>query len=566
MPNTDDAAKPTATPRGLIVPPADGARSSRALLLLGLGLWLVLAAIWWVRLVGTPAAHAALLPAQPAQPDQSTQSAPTPTLLPCISYAPFRREGHTPFDPNLRLTAEALREDLSRLAPLTRCVRLYGVSHGLDQVPAIAAELGLKVAVGAWISRDAAANEMELERALELARRYPDVVRAVIVGNEVLLRRELTPGQLATLLQRARAGSGGVPVTYADVWEFWLRDAQVLKPHVDFIGIHVLPYWEDDPTGLDAAAAHLVDVVDRLQRELAPLPIWVAETGWPVRGRQRGPALPGLMEQARWLAALQALHRERGIDFNFIEGFDQPWKRQLEGVMGGAWGILNAQGEPRSGNRLRSAWGDPEALAGLLGLMGGAFAGALLTWRQARRQRVMNALGLSLVTGLMAHHLWAWIDWPRSTSEWVMGGAAPLLISLVATRLFIGGQRNRMLDTAILFTLAVGALTLCFDARYRMLPWSMVAAAAVLAWWPLAAEPDRPAANALDVAGCPPRRMLTWGLGLAAFALPLLEGVANGQAWGVALGWAALAAACAHGMWSAHRSGLVHRSDPAAPV
>jgi glucan 1,3-beta-glucosidase len=514
------------------------------MLLLGFSLWVVLAAIWCVRLTGEPTAHATLTAAK-ASP-----------LLPCVSYAPFRRAGHTPFDPHLRLTAEALRDDLSRLARLTGCVRLYGVSHGLDQVPAIAGELGLKVAVGAWISRDAAANETELERALELARRHPDVVRAVIVGNEVLLRRELTAQQLASLLQRARAASGGVPVTYADVWEFWLRDARVLKSHVDFISIHVLPYWEDTPTGVNAAASHLVKVIEHVRQELAPLPIWVAETGWPVRGRQRGPALPGLMEQARWLADLQALHRDRGIDFNFIEGFDQPWKRQLEGVMGGAWGLLSAEGEPRTGNRLRSSLGDPEALAGLLGLLGGASIGVILSRRKGRYTALSTALGLSLFAGLMAHHLSAWIDWPRSTAEWVMGGVTPLLMMLVATRTFSKARRNRALDAALLFALAVGALTLCFDARYRILPWSMVAAAAVLAWWPLFNEADHRSPSPLAVGWSPATRLMGLGLGVAALTLPVLEGPQNTQAWGVALGWAALAVSAVVAMIKHHHLGF----------
>jgi len=507
---------------------SSSSRSGRVTLLVGLGLWLILAVIWSVRLSGGPADQPNLSPAEGSP------------LLPCVSYAPFRRPGHTPFDPHLRLTREALRDDLSRLARISSCVRLYGVSHGLDQVPEIAGELGLKVALGAWISRDAAANEVELERVLELARRHPEVVRTVIVGNEVLLRRELTAQQLAGLLQRARTGSGGVPVTYADVWEFWLRDIEALKPHVDLIGIHVLPYWEDNPTGVGAAAAHMVDVVKHVEQAFAPLPVWVAETGWPVRGRQRGPALPGLMEQARWVADLQALHRDQGIDFNFIEGFDQPWKRQLEGVMGGAWGLLDAQGELRAGKLLRPALGDPEALAGLLGLTLGACIAMI--WSRRKGLHLLNptVMGMSLVVGLIAHHFTAWLDWPRSISEWVTGGVAPLLLVLVSARPYRKQLPNRTLDAMLLFALSVGALTLCFDARYRMLPWSLVAAAAVLAWWRLFHHSSRRVVSPLSVGSSPATRMMGVGLGVAAIALPLLEGPENIQAWGVAAGWAAL--------------------------
>ena len=127
-------------------------------------------------------------------------------------------------DAGLHIAPQAIEADLRLLRAVTGCVRTYGLDHGLDAVPAIARRLGLRVVLGAWIGRDAAANEAQLRRALDLAHEYRDVVQLLVVGNEVLLRRELAPEALAVLLARARRESP-VPVAYADVWEFWLRHA-----------------------------------------------------------------------------------------------------------------------------------------------------------------------------------------------------------------------------------------------------------------------------------------------------------------------------------------------------
>jgi glucan 1,3-beta-glucosidase len=118
-------------------PPA--ARRVAVLLLLGLVLALTLA---WAALQGRPAALPEVSGAQ----------------IPCVSYAPFRRPGDTPFDPALRIAPQAIEADLRLLKAVTGCVRIYGLDHGLDAVPAIARKLGLRVVLGAWIGRDAAAN------------------------------------------------------------------------------------------------------------------------------------------------------------------------------------------------------------------------------------------------------------------------------------------------------------------------------------------------------------------------------------------------------------------------
>jgi len=115
-------------------------------------------------------------------PDATTKSA----KMHCASYAPFRGLEH-PGDPNFRAPPERLDADLALLAKSFECVRTYTTDQGIDQVLPLARKHGLKVFVGAWIGRDPEGNAKEIARTIAAVLENPDVVRGVIVGNEVLL-------------------------------------------------------------------------------------------------------------------------------------------------------------------------------------------------------------------------------------------------------------------------------------------------------------------------------------------------------------------------------------------
>jgi exo-beta-1,3-glucanase (GH17 family) len=542
-------------------------RRAAVLCLLGLVLALILAS---AVLQGRPAALPDVAAAQ----------------LPCVSYAPFRRTGDTPFDPALRIAPEAIEADLRLLKAMTGCVRTYGLDHGLDAVPAIARRLGMRVVLGAWIGRDAAANEAQLRRALGLAREYRDVVQLLVVGNEVLLRRELAPEALAALLDRARRESP-VPVSYADVWEFWLRHGPVLREHVDLVAAHILPYWEDDPVGSEQAVDHVYAVAAQLRQNFGSTPVLVAETGWPAAGRQRGPAVPGRFEQAHFVREMLARQAAQPLQFNLIEAFDQPWKRALEGAMGGAWGLFDADGiqrVPLAGPLPP----DPRWFWLPLGAMVGAGVGTLAGLMAGGRRRKQGATGgtdllaLSvlaaagaLIAAFALLQAQALPLWSRNAWEWAAGGAA-LLLSLIcgaaaadrlAQVLQYGVDRARVgvagIFTAptatgwrllavaqfgLLFLAAVDALGLVFDARYRPLPWPVIAAPALLLS-ALAWLGDRLRAAARE------EKLLAGVCAVCAVLVAIMEGPANTQA----LLYAALLLALAGA------SGWPHRAAPDVP-
>ena len=192
--------------------------------------------------------------------------------------------------------------------------------------------------LGAWVNADPRDTEAEIRLLIETARAYPDVVRAVLVGNETLLRREVTAAQLARLIERVR-DNVPQPVSYADVWEFWLRHPEI-APAVDFLTVHLLPYWEDEPKGIDSALDEAARVHDEFVQRFAPKDILIGETGWPSQGRQRETAVPSPLNQARFIRGFVQQAEAQGWRYNLIEAFDQPWKRRSEGTVGGYWGGL----------------------------------------------------------------------------------------------------------------------------------------------------------------------------------------------------------------------------------
>lgn len=284
---------------------------------------LIIAAVWsWL---GQPVA----MPQSPLTAGEK---------LYCLSYAPFRGR-QTPLDGSTKISAAQIDDDLTRLARLTDCVRTYSNDFGLEQVPGIAARHGLKVLQGLWLSGHPDKNKLQIETAVELANRYPGTIRVIIVGNEVLLRGEMAPNELAGIMRAVKARVK-VPVTYADVWEFWLRNRNLAEV-ADFITIHILPYWEDHPIPARQAGAHVASIRSQVVAAFPGKDVIIGEVGWPSAGRMREGALPSPANQARVIQDVLALAGREKFHVNAIEAFDQPWKRALEGTVGGHWGLLD---------------------------------------------------------------------------------------------------------------------------------------------------------------------------------------------------------------------------------
>ena len=214
----------------------------------------------------------------------------------CLSYAPFRG-AQNPLVEGTRVEPWQIDEDLALAAKYTGCIRTYSVEDGRDDVLKSARRYGLKVLHGIWVSGDPERTRRQVEATIAYAKAYPDVITAIVVGNEVLLRGEMTAADLIGVIREVKAHVS-VPVTYADVWEFWLRNPDV-QSAVDFVTVHILPYWEDFPIPAVRAAAHVAAIRAKVAAAFPGKEIVIGEFGWPSAGRMREAARPSNSNQAR---------------------------------------------------------------------------------------------------------------------------------------------------------------------------------------------------------------------------------------------------------------------------
>ena len=236
------------------------------------------------------------------------------------------------------VSPEQIAEDLAELAKVSKCIRTYSIDNGLDKVPELASKVGLKVLLGVWIGRDRAKNAHLIDIAVSLAKDHPDTVTAIIVGSEVLLRGEMIVSDLREIIRSVKPRVN-VPVTYADVWEFWLRYREI-GADVDFVTIHFLPYWEDVPPRAEDAAAHVDGIRKQVVAAFPGKEILIGETGWPSHGRMRDGALASRINQARFISEILDRARRDNFRVNLFEAYDEPWKRRWEGTVGGYWGLV----------------------------------------------------------------------------------------------------------------------------------------------------------------------------------------------------------------------------------
>lgn len=415
--------------------------------------------------------------------------------LHCLSYTPFE-----PGDRNARhpsaVSPARIDQDLRALRAYTDCLRLYTPLGNTPLVMEVASREGFQILLGAWIGSDLDQNEKEIDAALALTARYPQTIRTLVVGNEVLLRREMSADRLAALIREVRERSA-VPVAYADVAHFIAFNPQVADA-AELLMIHLLPYWDDPaPPPARQAVGQVLTQYREFHQQFPHKELMLGETGWPSAGRARGPGRASRLEQARFIREFARAAQPVGIRYNLIEAIDQPWKRAAEGTVGGYWGLLDEYRRPKfSLQGPVSEWPDWPRQAAIstavcaLSLLAGLYA----------RLGVRGWAGWSAVSliGALAVVL-QWHDAQlvsRSTWDWLLAAGAALLTMVAAGHLLdllATGQRPppspliglvrrpSMLFTsragrqaafiaATLLPLAWVSLTLAFAPRHRDIP------------------------------------------------------------------------------------------------
>ena len=344
-----------------------------------------------------------------------------------LSYSPshtFTTKDHDWTSP------EHIDRDMKQLSRLTGHIRTYTVSNGMDQVPAIARRYGLTVSLGLWIDSDLDANEKEIETGIRVALANRRVIDRVFVGNEAVLRGDVTTDQLNDYIRRVRAAlPNRIKVTTAEPWSTWLLSPEIGQ-NVDLISIHLLPYWEGVP--VKGSLEFLQHAYDHVAQEFPDKPIIIGEAGWPSEGRTHRGAEASDANEAYFIRAFVQLAMVKGYDYYLIEAYDQPWKGGNEGAVGAYWGLFDAMGRPKFPftGMLRTfpEWRTYAMLAAIFTLV----LGLLILSRMPRVRQpgyiVMGCLVALVTTGLLVLIDASTLEYIEPSDIAMIGAMIPLVL------------------------------------------------------------------------------------------------------------------------------------------
>ncbi|MDP2007766.1 MAG: glycosyl hydrolase family 17 protein [Rubrivivax sp.] len=257
-----------------------------------------------------------------------------------LCFSPYL-EGQQPGD---QIPEAQIRERLQIIKPVTGWVRSFSCTDGHEQTPRIAHELGFKTLVGAWLGTDAAINERELQGVIEVARAgHADIVA---VGNEVLLREDMSEDELLACIQRVKDALPGVAVGYVDAYYLFEKHPRITAA-CDVVLTNCYPFWEGCPR--EQAVAYMQTMVARTRAAAPGKRVVISETGWPDQGSNfhgsvpsREGAMQYFVDTCRWAA-------EDGIEVFWFAAFDEAWKVGAEGDVGAFWGLWDKDGAPKFG-------------------------------------------------------------------------------------------------------------------------------------------------------------------------------------------------------------------------
>jgi exo-beta-1,3-glucanase (GH17 family) len=255
-----------------------------------------------------------------------------------ISFSPYV-EGQ---GPGTQISAAQIRERLAYIQPYVNWVRSFSCKEGNEQIPAIAAENGLKTMVGVWLDEDREQNEVELANAIEVAKAGHANILAV--GNEVLLRGELSEDELIDYINRVKHAVPGVPVGYVDAY-FEFVDHPRVTEACDVLLANCYPFWEGCPA--EHALLYMKEMYRRVVNVANGKKVIISETGWPNVGTATKGSVPSFENAIKYFIDTYQWAEQDGIEIFYFSSFDETWKVDAEGDVGAYWGLWDKDGKPK---------------------------------------------------------------------------------------------------------------------------------------------------------------------------------------------------------------------------
>jgi glycoside/pentoside/hexuronide:cation symporter, GPH family len=253
-----------------------------------------------------------------------------------ISFSPYL-EGQ---GPGTRIDESQIGDRLGIIAPYVSWVRSFSCTDGNEATPRLARNSGLKTMVGIWLASDHEKNEAEIENAIQVAR--AGLADVVAVGNEVLLRGDLSEDELIDYIRRVKRAVPGVPVGYADAY-FKFVDHPRVTEACDVILANCYPFWEG--CAAEYATLYVKDMYRRARQAANGKKVIISETGWPNIGSSVGAAVPSEANAIRYFLNICEWAEAEGIEMFYFSSFDETWKIRDEGDVGAFWGLWDKDGQ-----------------------------------------------------------------------------------------------------------------------------------------------------------------------------------------------------------------------------
>mgnify|MGYP001814767166 CR=1 FL=1 len=255
-----------------------------------------------------------------------------------LSFSPYI-EGQSP---GTIIEDAQIRQRLAIIQPHVRWIRSFSCTEGHELVPGIAKDMGLKTMVGVWLDSDHEHNELELENAIRIGKEGH--VDLLAVGNEVLLRGDLSEDELLDYIQRAKDALPGIDVGYVDAY-FEFVDHPRITEACDVLFANCYPFWEGCPA--EHALLYLKDMYQRTLNVANGKRVIVSETGWPNIGTAEEGAVPSFDNAIKYFIDTCRWAEEDNIEFFYFSSFDESWKVGAEGDVGAYWGLWDKDGQPK---------------------------------------------------------------------------------------------------------------------------------------------------------------------------------------------------------------------------
>lgn len=233
-----------------------------------------------------------------------------------------------------QLSEEQIFRRMEIIAPHTQWIRSFSCTGGNELIPKAARKYGLKTMAGAWIDSNKEVNTQEINSLISLAKE--GLVDIAVVGNEVLMRGELTLEDLIAYINQVKKEIPNVPVAYVDTYNQFLSHPELIDA-CDVILVNCYPFWEG--IHISQASSHLSQMYELTKNAANGKKVIITETGWPDKGSPIHAAQPSSENAMRYFINTQLWSQKEKVEMFYFSSFDEAWKVRHEGDVGQAWGI-----------------------------------------------------------------------------------------------------------------------------------------------------------------------------------------------------------------------------------